>query len=517
MAQFIQQSSEALFLILAIMIGAGLATLVGSLYWRRQLRLRETRHRESMSLQQREAEVATREMRTRLESESMAARHQIEADVYQRERKLAEAAEKSRSEAESLAMRIADLSQKASSMERQQEEINQLQRNLDGLQKEYMRRLQELSGLSLESLRTELREEVRRECEDEMRTLKSELLLEGEGQVREEARRILVDCMQRLASTPMHDITATIVALPSEALKGRIIGREGRNIKAFESATGTTLLIDEAPDSVLISSFDPVRREVARLALERLMKDGRIHPASIEEAVAQAGDEVKENVLAAGEDALRRTRLPRMHPEALTHLGKLRFRLSNNQNSLDHAVEVANLCSLIAAEIQLEPEIARRAGLLHDIGKSIEGDYEGSHAVAGANLLKRCGEDPRVINAVAAHHCEVPAESAYAPLVMIADSLSATRPGARSESLDSYIQRVSRLEELAREQKGVREAYAIQAGREIRVIVQPDEVSDEDARFIARNLRTRIEEELQYPGSIRITVIRELRHTEQAK
>ena len=329
--------------------------------------------------------------------------------------------------------------------------------------------------------------------------------------------RVLVDSMQRLATTPMHDVTATIVPIPNEAMKGRIIGREGRNIKSFESATGTTLLIDETPDSVLISSFDPVRREVARVALLRLVKDGRIHPTSIEEAVREAGEQIRQSVIEFGEDAVRKTRVAHLHPEVMILLGKLRFRLSNNQNSLDHSIEVANLCSLMAAELGLDSEVARRAGLLHDIGKSIEGDYDGSHANSGAEVLKRLGEDLRVVNAVAAHHEEVPAESAYATLVMIADSLSAARPGARSESVDSYLQRVRSLENLAKEIPGVLEAYAVQAGREIRVIVAPEVLGDEAARVLARDLRRRIEDELHYPGSIRVTVIREQRFTESAR
>jgi ribonuclease Y len=301
-------------------------------------------------------------------------------------------------------------------------------------------------------------------------------------------------------------------------MKGRIIGREGRNIKSFESMTGTTLLIDETPDSVLISSFDPVRRETARLALESLIKDGRIHPSSIEEAVHRAEEEVKKSVVDSGEDALRRLRLNRMHPEIVSCIGRLRFRLSNNQNLLEHSIEVANLCSLMASELGLDTGIAKRSGLLHDIGKVLDQEHEGSHALAGGYFLKRLGtEEPNVINAVTAHHGEVPAESPYVALVMIADSLSATRPGARADSLDGYLHRVRSLEEIAVAMDGVTEAYAIQAGREIRVIVSPDRISEADAPFLARKIRRKIEDELQYPGTIRVTVIREQRFSETAK
>jgi ribonuclease Y len=383
---------------------------------------------------------------------------------------------------------------------------------------EYRNKLHRLSDLSTQDIRAELRSEVQNEIEDEIRDLREERLSRAITEVDDEARKILLASMQRLASRPQHDLTATVVKLPSEDLKGRIIGREGRNIKTFESTTGTTLLIDETPDSVLISSFDPVRREVARIALESLLRDGRIHPASIEDAVEQAENELKRTVIAFGEEAVRKLRVTKVHPEVIALLGRMRYRLSNNQNSLDHSIEVANLCSLMAAELGLDPELAKRCGLFHDIGKVLDEEYTGSHAMAGANFLKRFNqEDPRTINAVAAHHGEVPAESAYVGLLMTADSLSAMRPGARAESIDGYIQRVRNLEEIARGMEEVKEAYAIQAGREIRVIVDPGKTDDLQARRLATKLRRRVEDELQYPGTIKITVIRESRISETAK
>ena len=299
-------------------------------------------------------------------------------------------------------------------------------------------------------------------------------------------------------------------------MKGRIIGREGRNIRTFEHSTGTTLMIDEAPDSVLVSSFDPVRREVARLALESLVRDGRIHPANIEAAVEQAEEDISASIIEQGESAVRELRLSQIDQEIVGVLGKLHYRLSNNQNTLAHSVEVANLCSLIASEVGLDPELAKRAGLLHDIGKALDEEHEGSHAIAGSNFVKHHGEDARVVNAVAAHHQEVEAESTYAGLVMVADSLSAVRPGARTASIDGFINRVRSIEEIAQEHPGVVEAYAIQAGREVRVIVEPSKIDDDAARTVARNIRTRIENELSYPGSIEITVIREQRFQETA-
>jgi len=435
---------------------------------------------------------------------------QRESRVAVREKEL-EQAEARRSEQSEA------LDKRARNIEKRVAEIDERSAQLDQEMAAYKERLQNVSGLTPAKVKEELLQEARRECEDELRTYKNEILGRAEAELEKEARRLLVVCMQRLSSTPQQDATATIVAIPNEEMKGRIIGREGRNIKAFESATGTTLLIDETPDSVLVSSFDPIRREVARLALENLIKDGRIHPTSIEAAVEAASEQVKTSVAGFGEEALRRVRIAHVHPEIVQLLGKLRYRLSFNQNCLDHTVEVAQLCGLVAAELGLDTELARRAGLFHDIGKSLDADYEGSHATAGANILKRLGEDDLVVNAVASHHEEVAPISAYASVLKIADTVSAVRPGARAESMDSYIQRVRKLEDLAKSMPGVNEAYAIQAGREIRVTVAPDSVDDAASRDLARRLRRRIEDELQYPGTIKITVIRECRYVEQAR
>ena len=354
------------------------------------------------------------------------------------------------------------------------------------------------------------------ECEREIRDLRRSKLKRAEADVADEARRILLAAMQRITSQPMNDATATVVNLPSDEMKGRIIGREGRNIRTFEHATGTTLMIDETPDSVLISCFNPVRREIARIALEALLRDGRIHPSSIEDEVVKAEEEMHANIIDLGEGALRKLRLHDVHPEVVALLGKLHYRLSNNQNTLAHSVEVANLCALIASEIGLDPTIAKRAGLFHDLGKAADEEYEDSHAIVGAKIIKQHGEDARVVNATAAHHQEVPAESAYAGLVMVADALSAVRPGARASSVDGFIQRVRSIEEIASALPGVSEAYAVKAGREVRVIVEPNAVSDEEARQLAHTIRQRIEEQLNYPGSIEITVIREQRYSETA-
>jgi ribonuclease Y len=371
--------------------------------------------------------------------------------------------------------------------------------------------------MDVEEIKKSLCENVQQECRDEHRKLRKELLDRSDKDLKEEARRVLVSAMQRLSARASHDLTSSILQLPNEDMKGRIIGREGRNIKCFEAATGTTLLIDESPQTVLISSFDPVRRAVAKVALERLIEDGRIHPATIEDFVKEAQLEVDSIVISAGEAAIEKLKISTMAPEIIELIGQLQYRFSHTQNMLDHSIEVAVLCSMLAAEIGLDQSIAKRAGLLHDIGKSIDGEYEGSHALIGAEFVKQRGESEIVVNAVAAHHEEVKPESVYAGLVILADTVSAVRPGARAEPMTAYVERLERLEELATSFEGVSAAYAIQAGREVRIVVHPAMVTDDEARDLSRKVRNRIEEELQYPGTIKITVIREQRFTEQAK
>lgn len=374
-----------------------------------------------------------------------------------------------------------------------------------------------LSGLPPEGLRRAAIDAIRDECADEARRLRKELVEPVEAEIGEEARRKLLAAMQRLAPLVTQEASAVTVPIPGEEMKGRLIGREGRNIRTFEQLSGATLLIDETPDAVLVSCFDPVRREAARRALAAIVADGRVSPALIESCVAQARGEVEASVRKLGQAAIREVGLPPMDAAVEDLLGRLHFRLSANQNTLAHSVEVARLCAILAAELGLDPVPAKRAGLLHDIGKALEAEAEGSHALAGAGLLRRLGEDPRVVNAVAAHHREVPPESPYAPLVMIADSMSGSRPGARAASIEGLIRRQRGLETIALGFGGVLEAFALQAGRELRVIVQPTQLDDAGAADLARRLRKAVEEQLTLPGTVRITVIRETRFTDEAR
>lgn len=501
---------------LGIAIGAVIgAGFVVFFFRRRMSRLQEAQQLK-FDVELREAKLKIKEERAEIELDLQRKQAENERLLTGRENDLTVRVRDLERKAEHLKEAENLIEQKNKELSREQRLVSDAEHEAEKVRRLYRLKLHQITQMNEEDARKLLLRSTEKECAQEIQDLRRAQLGRAESEIYGEAKRILLAAMQRITSQPMNDATATVVSLPSDEMKGRIIGREGRNIRTFEHATGTTLMIDETPDSVMISCFDPVRREIARISLEALLRDGRIHPASIEEEVSKAEEEMRANVIHLGESALRKLRLHDVHPEVIVLLGKLHYRLSNNQNTLAHSVEVANLCALIASEIGLDPNIAKRAGLFHDIGKAVDEDYEGSHAMVGADVLKQHGEDSRVVNAAAAHHKEVPAESPYAGLVMVADSLSAARPGARASSIDGFIQRVRSIEEIAAAEHGVSEAYAIQAGREVRVIVEPDVIGDEEARQLARTISRRIENELNYPGSIEITVIREQRYTEIA-
>jgi len=471
---------------------------------------------ELIAVARREAAVAAEELKQKAEEEIQRRRNELTREFDQRVIDSEVRLREIRAHEESLALLDYQLEQRHERLNRENAAVKQARDAIRALSKSVRKRLEGVSQMDADEIRRALREEVLLECQDELRALRRETLEKSESELEAEAQRLLLATTQRLASKPNNDFTSTIVQLPSEELKGRIIGREGRNIKTFEAATGVTLLVDESPQTVLISCFDPVRRQVAHSALLALVKDGRIHPATIEEFVKRAQEEVEVSATRAGEEAVGRLNINGLHPEIIKLLGKLKFRFSYNQNVLDHSVETAFLASMIASEAGLDPDVAKRAGLLHDIGKAVSGEMEGSHAHIGAEFIKRYGETPIVVNAVAAHHEEVKPETVYAGLVILADTISAVRPGARAESMTSYVKRIERLEKLALSLDGVQQAFAIQAGREIRVVVAPETVTDDRARELAKELRRRIETELQYPSAIKITVIREQRFTETA-
>jgi ribonuclease Y len=444
------------------------------------------------------------------ELNALEARARLEAMLREREEKLREEARELDALREKTAAR-------ADEIRRMESETAALREGAENERRRYKDEALRVAGLSAAEARKAVFEIVRDECEAELARLRSEILGRREEDIREEARRVLVDTMQRLAPEVSQETNTAIIPIPSEDMKGRLIGREGRNIKTFEQVTGTTLLIDETPDSVLVSSFDPVRREIARLALVGLIRDGRVHPSNIEEFVERTREQVFSNVSELGRAAVQDLDLEPVSPAVTDLLGRLHFRLSVNQNTLSHSIEVAKFAGLIAMELGVDPRPARRAGLLHDIGKAIDAEYEGSHAIAGARWLRGCDEDPRVVNAVAAHHGEETPTSIYAPIVVLADKISASRPGARSTTLDGYLERMKSMERIALEFPGVTEAYAVMAGREMRVIISPEKLSEAEARETALKIRSRVENCLQYPGTIHITLIREQRFHEEAR
>jgi ribonucrease Y len=377
--------------------------------------------------------------------------------------------------------------------------------------------LEKLAGVDARAAKAELLQRVEDEARREAMVLMRDLEMKAREEADRRARRILTSAVQRLASEVVAETTVTTVPLPSDDMKGRIIGRDGRNIRAFESITGVNIIVDDTPEAVGISAFDPVRREVARIALERLIADGRIHPASIEDAYEKALAEVEQSVRDAGEWAILEVGISRMHPELVNLLGRLKYRLSYGQNVLHHLIEASKVAGMLAAEIGVDPVEARRAAFLHDIGKAVSHELGGSHAMVGAEIARRFGEAPAIVHGIEAHHNEVEPRTLTAVIVQAADAVSASRPGARREAVESYVRRLEQLEAIARSFSGVERVYAMQAGREVRVVVDPGAVDDLAAHDLARRIAKRFQDELQYPGQIEVTVIRELRATDYAR
>lgn len=472
----------------------------------------------------REAEAFGRETRLAATEEAIKLREQGEKALSSRRRELADLEHRLaqresliNGQLEGLVSQEKGLQEKRQELLDRERELQSARANLDQLIERRREELHRLSQCSADEARSLLLKEVEQESLRQANDLSRHILEQSRSRAEEQARRIISLAIQRYAGAHTFESTTSTVALQGDDIKGRIIGREGRNIRAFEAATGVTVLIDDTPNAVVLSGFDPVRREIARESMQRLILDGRIHPARIEEVVAQVSREMDETILKAGEEAIFRAGLTPMNTEIVKRLGRLKFRLSFTQNILDHSVEVAHLMGLMAAELGVNVESAKRAGLLHDIGKAINHEVEGSHAIIGADFIQRHGESEEVVNGVASHHDEVPHTNVLGILVSAADAISASRPGARSETMATYLRRLENLEKIGLSFPGVDKCFAVQAGREMRVIVHPDQVNDEQAYALARNLARRVEEELQYPGQIRITVVRETRCVEFAK
>ena len=417
----------------------------------------------------------------------------------------------------SLDQRLEQLDKREQTLSKRQSTIDRRASEIEQLHSQTVAELQRVSGMTQEEAKGLLLAEVERDARGDMvriiRQIEEEAQTEGERR----ARELIADAIQRVASDHVAEVTVSVVPLTSDEMKGRIIGRNGRNIRAFEQAAGVDVVVDDTPEAVTISSFDPVRREVARRSMEKLVLDGGIHPAHIEKVVEQMRAEVDRFIVEEGERAAFDAGVPGIHPEILKKLGRLRFRTSYGQNQLAHAIETAQLAGVIAAELGADTEVAKAGALLHDLGKAMDHEVEGTHAAIGAEFAKRHGVSPAVVNTIASHHREVDQESVEAVIVEAADAISGARPGARRESLELYIKRVKALEEIANSFPGVSQSYALQAGREIRVIVQPEDIDDLDATRLAREVAKKIEEGMQYPGQIKVTVIRETRAVDYAK
>lgn len=507
---------EMVFIVYAVLSIAVFVFLFSRL---RKMRAAEmdARHRErQLELSKREAELSARDIRAKAEED---ARERLAAaDKLIEERKIAaqeieQAAAKVHARATDLAVKI---DERLVALHRDEEALGAVRKNTEALRERYEEALRGVAGISKEEARKAALGAEAENARDDARKIRKEILEKSEEEYKLEAHRILIDTMQRIAPRINEEDMSELVSIPSEETKGRLIGREGRNIKCFEQITGATLIIDDTPGSVLVSCFDPFRRRVAALALRRLIIDGRIHPQSIENFVKSSNEEVLGNAIETGEKTCEDLGVFHVDKRILELLGKLQFRLSVNQNTLTHSIETAQLCGIFASELGLNVGIATRAGLFHDIGKALDAENETAHALAGARILKQAGESEEVVNAVESHHREVGHTTIYGPLVMLADSISATRPGARSSTREGYAERIRSLEAIARRFKGVVDAFAIQAGHEVRVIVSSEEVDDSETRVLAQKIRMTIEDELMYPGRIRVVVIREFRVTEDA-
>ena len=477
----------------------------------------EARAREIIDDAVKTAEAKKKESLLEIKEESIKNKNELEKETKERRSELQRYEKRVLSKEEALDKKSEAIERREAGFTAKEEELRQREAKVEELSQQRVQELERISGLTSEQAKEYLLKTVEEDVKHDTAKMIKELEAQAKEEADKKAKEYVVTAIQRCAADHVAETTISVVQLPSDEMKGRIIGREGRNIRTLETLTGVELIIDDTPEAVVLSGFDPIRREVARIALEKLIVDGRIHPARIEEMVEKAPKEVDTMIREEGEAAALEVGVHGIHPELIKLLGRMKFRTSYGQNALKHSVEVAQLSGLLAGEIGLDVRLAKRAGLLHDIGKSIDHDVEGSHIQIGVDLCRKYKESPTVINAVEAHHGDVEPETLIACVVQAADTISAARPGARRETLETYTNRLKQLEDITNQFKGVDKSFAIQAGREIRVMVVPEQVSDADMVLLARDIAKQIEFELEYPGQIKVNVIRESRVTDYAK
>ena len=464
-----------------------------------------------------EAENLKKEEIIKAKEEIMANRKELDQEIKERRGEVQRQETRLIQKEENLERRADNFEKREKDLERELQNVEQQKQEIEKLHDLEMVELQKIAALTKEEAKARLLNEMEKELVAEKAALIREQDQKAKETVNKDAKEMLCYAIQKCAADHSQETTVSIVALPNDEMKGRIIGREGRNIKALETLTGIDLIIDDTPEAVVLSGFDPLRREVAKIALEKLIEDVRIHPAKIEEMVEKAKEEVEETIKEEGERAVLETGVIGLHPDIVKLLGKLKYRTSYGQNVLNHSIEVSNLARIMADELGLDPKLARRAGLLHDIGKALDHDMEGTHVEIGVEVLKKYKENPLVVNAVEAHHGDVEPQTLEAVLVQAADAISASRPGARRETLEAYIKRLQNLEEIADSFEGVEKSFAIQAGREVRIVVKPEKISDDQMTILARDVAKRVENEMDYPGQIKVNIIRETRVVDYAK
>ena len=504
-------------LVIAVPVAAIVATNIHEQKIKKIIGDADTKAKEITDKASKAAEELKREKLLEVKEESIRQKNELEKEAKDRRAEAQRLEKRAQQKEEAVDKKAEAVEKREQNCNAREEELNRQKEKIAKLNEDRVRELERISGLTSEQAKEYLLKIV----EDDVKHESALMIKEYESRAKEEAdkkaREYVVNAIQRCAADYVAESTISVVQLPNDEMKGRIIGREGRNIRTLETMTGVDLIIDDTPEAVILSAFDPIRREIARIALEKLIIDGRIHPAKIEEMVEKAKKEVDTEIREEGEAACLEVGVPNIHPEMIKLLGRMKFRTSYGQNALKHSIEVAELSGLLASEIGLDVRMAKRAGLLHDIGKSVDHEMEGSHIQLGSDICRKYKESPIVINAVESHHGDVEPTSLIACIVQAADTISAARPGARRETLDAYTKRLKQLEEITNSFKGVEKSFAIQAGREVRVMVVPDQVNDAEMVLMAHDIAKRIEDEMEYPGQIKVNIIRESRVTDYAK